>query len=167
MLPPVQTQAKKVFKNTVKHVEQSVENQVKETFHSTKDQFIPKDHIQTDNKNHPSHELTREVVEDFYAPSNPQAQQMLEGQSLPKAGEMTPEEQASYQKLRKQLHEQVYYGKLLERKSQEQEHIEDEHQEEQEKQMEELQMEEKKKQDDDIAIRMQTNRAEQFPGMAG
>lgn len=160
---------KKFFDNTLENAEKSAKDQVKATFESTKSQFVDdkKSSESLGFVQYTQDEMTREVIEDFYAPSNPQAQQSLAGQSLPKSGEMTQEEQAKYQKLRKELHDQVYYSKLLDRKSSQQEHVEEEQQEQEEKKMEELQLEEKKKQDDDIAIRMQTNKAEQFPGMAG
>ena len=164
----VKTKSKKFFHNTLENTEKNIKDQAKATFDSTKSQFIDDSTQGSISENSPqSHDMTREVIEDFYAPSNPHVQQSLSGQLLPKAGEMTQEERAKYEKLRRQLHDQVYYSKLLDRKTLEQEHVEEEQQDVQEKQMEELQLEEKKKKDDDIALRMVTNKAEQFPGMAG
>lgn len=177
----VQKKTKQFFDNTFENVEKNVTNQVKQTASSVTSQFglaQPQSSSsdagtneqggqQNHNAGKPYDAATAEVVEDFYAPSDPNIMSAFANQILPKAGEMTPEDKAKYQKLSNQLHYEVYLKDLLERKSAEQEHQEEEQEEVQEKQMEELQMDEKKKKDDDIALRMQTNKAEQFPGVAG
>ena len=77
------------------------------------------------------------------------------------------DEEKKFRSLRMELHKQNYLSDLLERKSQAQEHQEKEQVAEEEKKMEELQVEDKKKKDDDVALKMATNKTEQFPGVAG
>lgn len=178
----VQRKTKQFFDNTFENIEKNVTNQAKQTASSIATQVgMPQSqaqatdagtqeaggHVQQQQHLKPQDSQTAEMVEDFYAPSDPNILKQFANQVLPKAGQMTSEEQAQYKKIHKQLHDEVYFRQLLERQTIEQEHAQEEQVEVQEKQMEELKIEEKAKKDDDIALRMVTNKAEQFPGVAG
>lgn len=158
----------KTVSEGIEAVESGVKTQATQTVKSTTGQFSGQN--SQSPKAEPSasaQDLTREVVADFYEPSDPAVMAELSGKRLPKAGELTPEEEAKLRKLKQELHNQNYYNKLLERTSMEQEHQEEAQVEKEEEKMEELKVEEKKKQDQDIAVTMVTNRTEQFPGVAG
>lgn len=165
----VRNKAKGIVDEGMEAVESGIKTQAQQTIKSVAGQFSDQGTIGDvhGNPGHVSHDLTAEVVGDFYAPSDPQTLIDHAGKRLPKAGEMSMEEEKKFRTLRMELHKQNYLNDLLERKSQEQEQQEKEQVEEQEKKMEELQVEDKKKKDDDVALKMATNKTEQFPGVAG
>ncbi|MEN9406866.1 MAG: hypothetical protein RLZZ455_82 [Candidatus Parcubacteria bacterium] len=123
---------------------------------------------------------TEEVVNSFYAPSNPNEAHGLSPQQAEgdvkepsqfvkdqiKDGK-TPEEAVKLEALRQKLHQEEYYIPLTERKPAEEEEEQEKKVEEQEK-MQDLQEEEqKKKQDDDIALKQAQQKTEKFPGASG
>ncbi|MDP3941095.1 MAG: hypothetical protein Q8Q49_02170 [bacterium] len=128
-----------------------------------------------------SDQQTDEVVNAFYAPSNPNEQHGLSpvGEGSKEIKEpsaffkkqieegKTPEEAAKLEAIRNQLHKTDYFDPLINRKPAEEEHKEEEQEEKEEKKMEELQVEEKKKKDDDIAIKQAQQKTEKFPGASG
>lgn len=163
--------ARGVVDEGIEAVESGVKTQAQQTAKSFAGQFTGQSSNGTkpnEGGNGTSSDLTHEVVKDFYEPSDPEILNKFSGKSLFKAGEMTPEEEKKKKQLQMELHKQVYLDQLLERKSKEQEHQEEEQVKEEEKKMEDLELEEKKKKDDeDIALKMVTNKTEQFPGVAG
>lgn len=118
---------------------------------------------------------TKDVVNSFYAPTNPDEKHGMSGKAKKpseffekqiKEGK-TPEEAVKLESLRKKLHDETYYIPLTQRKPQEEEQEEEEQKEKVEK-MEELKLEEEKKeQDDDVALRQATHKTEQNPGASG
>lgn len=166
----VRNKAKGIVDEGMEALESGVKTQAQQTVKSVTGQFssqVSKGGDVHGGENHTTDDLTAEVVGDFYAPSDPQTLIEHAGKRLPKAGEMSMDEEKKFRSLRMELHKQNYLNDLLERKSQAQEHQEKEQVAEEEKKMEELQVEDKKKKDDDVALKMATNKTEQFPGVAG
>lgn len=160
--------AKGVMDAGIEAVESGVKTQAQQTAKSVAGQFGGNTtHTPQADFADKAREMTKEVVQDFYEPSDPAILAELGGKSLPKAGQLSPEEEKKKKELQMELHRQNYLARLYDRSTQKEEHAEKEQVKEEEKKMQELELEEKKKKDDDIALRMVTNKTEQFPGVSG
>lgn len=162
MLEQGKASSANAVKTTVSDISSTISDQVgisnetnSQTQPKTTQQSEPSNNMQQENQR------TNEVVSDFYSPSNDQAA------ALSQQGPTDDQRLADVrQKLRQELHNEVYYQNLI---SYEQKKPEERPADKMERQqMEELQLKQEKQQQDlPIAVKMAQTHTETSPGIAG
>lgn len=165
-------QGQAVTKSTISDVAKSVKNQVVGE-ESSPDNSIQKSQQVSlttgTNEDTLSAERTREVVKDFYAPSEPQSQANATPQNDNEKITKVREELQKAKQSAGELHRSVYYDPLFayeNKKSQEEERPSEKAEKEKMQDLE-VDSKEKTKRDQDIAVQRAQTKTEMHPGVSG